>query len=255
METQKTEGKVKVTPAAIAFPTDTLDESMEFIGKLVSVKGETTCKTREISIATGVPEGSLPLIISTACQYGIMENVHGQGYRPTSLYSEIVSPTFDHERAAAIHQALVSPPLYRKIIDEFNGKLLPNEKGFANYLVNKFAVKSYAIPKIIRAFFTNFKDAIDVNNKLRLIEPLKKNGMATIIQDAETIVETKAITQVVKERSRNFQQPIPLPDEKMIILEYPKGNMTAEDFAALKAFITFLELSEGISGKKKENET
>lgn len=247
-ETQNGESKIQ-------FPIDTLDESIEFVDKIVRSKGETTCKPREISIATSIPQGSLTLIISTACQYGVLENVHGLGYRPTSLYIDISSPTFDHDRDAAIYEALTNPPLYRKVIDEFNGKILPNEKGFSNYLVTKFAIKSYAIPKIIRAFFANFKDSIDINNKLRLIEPLKKNTMNQIVEDAEPVFEaTRALTQVVKERQRNFQQPIPLPEDKMIILEYPKGNMKTEDFAALKAFITFLELSEGISAKKKENE-
>lgn len=249
MENQSAEAKSKTVPS-MPFPVDTVDESVEFLSKLVSVRGETMTKARDISLATGIPEGSLPLIISTACQYGIMENVHGMGYRPTPLYREIVSPTFEHERAMAIYSTLTNPPLYKKIIDEFNGKILPNEKGFSNYLTTKFSFKSYAIPKIVRAFFANFKDAIDQNNRLRLIEPLKINNMNTTIE-VEPIIDTKQLQQmVVKERSRNFQQPIPLPDDKMIVLEYPKGNMTAEDFTALKAFITFLEITE----KKKGNE-
>lgn len=251
MEASK-ENKPKPSPS-MAFPVDTITESVEFVRKVVAARGETTSKSKDISLSTGIPEGSLPLTISTACQYGIMENIHGMGYRPTSLYREIVSPTFEHERSMAIYSALTNPILYKKIIEEFNGKLLPNEKGFSNYLVTKFSFKSYAIPKIVRAFFANFKDSIDQNNRLRFVEPLKTSGMNTI--ELEPVIETNPVHQVVvKERSRNFQQPIPLPDEKMIVLEYPKGNMTLEDFAALKAFIAFLEISEGIAGKKKENE-
>lgn len=53
-------------------------------------------------------------------------------------------------------------------------------------------------------------------------------------------------------RFRNFQQPVPLTNEKMIVLEYPRGNMKQEDFAALKAFIAFLEISEGIAGQAEQ---
>src|SRR4051812_10234650 len=53
---------------------------------------------------------------------------------------------------------------------------------------DEFGFKQYAIPKIVKAFFENFRPSIDANSKLRFAPPIKKDGMETImIQEAEVI--------------------------------------------------------------------
>lgn len=229
---------------------ESLSESLDLVEEIIQERGEQISSLKEIAIATGIGEGTLPLPLSTACQYGIL--ISGAGYRPTALYHAIKSPTFEYEKAMAIHEALSNPPLYKRIIEEFNGKQLPSESGFTNYLSKTHGFKAYAIPKIVRAFFENFRPSIDANNKLRFLAPQKKDGnMETLIQDVEPVAEQKLLSAQPMERTGNFQTPIPLTEDKMIILEYPKGNMTVDDFTALKAYIAYLELTEG---KKKENE-
>lgn len=236
-----------------SFPSESLESSLQLVDKIVKTRGEQTSTVKQIAVATGIGEGTLPLPISTACQYGILENIHGSGYKPTLLYSRIKTPTFESERDGARFEALSSPALYKRILETFNGKILPNETGFANYLVTNFGFKPYAIPKIVKAFFQNFSSSIDGNSKLRFIAPLKNDELVQMVQEQEPIIERKIARQIsFSERQQYFQQPIPLPGEKMIILEYPKGNMTTEDFAALKAFISFLEISEGIGKEKRE---
>lgn len=237
-----------------SFPSESLESSLALVDKIVKTRGEQTSTTKEIAISTGIGEGTLPLPISTACQYGILENIHGSGYKPTDLYSRIKTPVFESDRLKAKFEALSNPQLYKKILEAFNGKILPSESGFVNYLNTNFGFKPYAIPKISKAFFHNFASSIDANNKLRFAAPIKGNDMESEVIDIESEeVQNKQLPQAtIKERSGNFQAPIPLPGDKMIILEYPKGSMTKGDFNALKAFISFLELSEGVNEKENE---
>lgn len=246
------EGEVNHKEKSVtSFPVESLAGSLELIGKIIESRGEQPSTLKEVALITGIGEGTLPLPLSTACQYGVLESTFGSGYRPTPLYHRIQSPTFEHDKQLAIFEALGNPPLYKKIIEEFNGKTLPSEKGFANYLTTKYGFKAYAIPRIVRSFFENFKDSIDSNNKLRYIAP-SKSGKATAPartgdDTVQIVSDVRDLTEYSKQSQGNFKQPIPLPNGKMIILEYPKGSMSEDDFKALRAFIDFLSLTEGIN--------
>jgi hypothetical protein len=239
------------------FPTNTLSVSLGIVTQTNESRGDTPVTVKDISLITGIGEGTLPLPLSTCCQYGILQNVYGSGYKPTELFVKINKPTYEDDKNAAIYEALQNPPLYKKLLQEFNGKVLPDEKGFANFLINKFGFKSYAIPKIVKAFYENFREygAIDSSNKLRFLKPSSKGGSIDVkLPDAEDSKDETPDEQKGGKDNQLYKQPIPLTVGKVAVLEYPKGKMKKEDIETLRMFIKLIQVSEGIPEEKEKNE-
>lgn len=242
-----------------SFPSEPLISSLELVNKVVKGNGEATATLKEIAVITGIGEGTLPLPISTSCQYGIMQNIYGEGYKPTDLYNRIQMPTFEQDKDQATFEALSNPSLYKRIINEFNGKVLPDEKGFANYLIKEFGFKAYAVPRIVRAFFENFRgvSAIDNNNKLRFLSPnsLKRLEVPKPKVILATDIDEQVIAEMVPQKEVStslYSQSIPLTEGKTAFIQYPKGKMQPSDFAALRMFLKLMALTEGV--KEEINE-
>jgi hypothetical protein len=154
---KKEKNQATVQEKLTSFPSETLTDCRDIISQIVKRKGETVIPFKEIAIILNKPISTITLPVSTCTQYGLLENVHGSGYRATDLFSKIERPVYESDRNKAILEALANAPLYRKLIDEFNGKILPDEKGMTNHLEKNFGIKPYLIQKVVRVFFKNLQ--------------------------------------------------------------------------------------------------
>ncbi len=228
--------KIKIT----SFPVQSLTTSIELVAKIVKGRGEVGSTLKEIAITTGIGEGSLPLPISTCCQYGIYESVYGTGYKTTELFQRIYLHSFIEDKKKAIFEALSNPPLYKRLLNDFNGKVLPDEKGFTNYLIKEFGFKPYAIPRIVKAFFENFQEYIDGNNKLRFILSPVQNG-----NEKYTVIPESDNTQPPQRGQDDFDLPPDSSKNKGYTVHIfgeginSKLSLTEpEDFVILEAMIS-----------------
>ncbi|HKR05056.1 MAG TPA: hypothetical protein VJY62_10500 [Bacteroidia bacterium] len=240
-----------------SFPTLSLAASVELITKIVKSRGEVVSTTKDISLVTGIGEGTLPLQLSSCCQYKIYESGYGSGYRPTELFQRISIPTFAGDKKIAEFEALGNPSLYKELLDEFNGKVLPDEKGLTNYLMKRYGFKTYAMPKIVKSFYENFSPYIDANNKLRFIlsnnddpytpAPLYKetNGNPAVEVDKRAGVQPVSLASALTLREGTYNVHI--------IGEGINSTLTLadeDDFLILEAMIN--KLKKKIKGEQKQ---
>jgi len=212
-----------------SFPSETLNDCKEIVSQIIKRKGETTVPLKDIAIILSKPATNITLPISSCVQYGLLQNVFGSGYKPTDLFTRIETPVFIADQEAAILQALSNAPLYRIIIDEFNGRILPDEQGMTNYLVKNFGIKPYLIQKVVKVFFKNFKEhgLIDGNNRLGVLIGGRPSISVTerVEGQNESKKESTASIPIVKEPSDNkmFEQAIDLGDVDIAYLKYPRS--------------------------------
>lgn len=173
-QAKKQEGEKSSEIGGVASPSETIKSSLLLVEDIVKAKGSATPVTRkEISVITGKAEATLILKISTCVQYTVLVNRFGKGYLPGKLYEQYIEPTYEEDRRKVLLKILNSPPLYRKLIEEFNGKILPSEQGLANHLKNVYKLNAAPAARAAKIFLENlhYVDVIDANKKLRYIAP------------------------------------------------------------------------------------
>jgi hypothetical protein len=156
----------------VSYPSETIDYCIQLIRKIVAQKGGGALVSRdEIAVILGKAQQTLQLKISTCVQYGLLSKSHGKGYCSSPLFQTIETPEFDHDKTNALIEVLGNPPLYRKLIERYNGKSLPTEGGLVNILVSEFKVNKNSAERAAKIFFDNCQNlkVIDGGNRLKVI--------------------------------------------------------------------------------------
>ena len=101
---------------------------------------------------------------------------------------------------------IINPSLYQKLINEFNGKILPPEEGMVNHLKNVYKFIPTSAVKAAKMFFENIRyvGIIDANKRLRYITPTETASEETKeenthqaspnIEDKKNQIDTKLNT-------------------------------------------------------------
>jgi hypothetical protein len=99
----------------------------------------------------------------------------GKGLVVSEIFEKIEKPVYgEQSRKAAKMDAFNNPPLYKKLIDNFNNKTLPNEDGLENLLKSKeYQVHSSTAARAARVFYENGRSIgiIDSSNRLTFLKP------------------------------------------------------------------------------------
>lgn len=80
--------------------------------------------------------GASATAISALHKYGLLERISGDEIKVSERALRILHPHSPEERATAIREAAVEPPLFVELAERFPGRL-PNEELLRNYLVRK----------------------------------------------------------------------------------------------------------------------
>jgi len=125
---------------------------------------------KTISKAVGVSGGSFLMKLSSAVKYGLLDLKQGSGYKPSALYKKISQPLPNENPNDARIECFTNPELYKKLVEEWNNKELPNEVGMANILDRNYGVKGAAAKVAVKIFFKNATTLglISDNNILRV---------------------------------------------------------------------------------------
>lgn len=234
-----TNGKAKQIQST--YPSETISASIGLVKAVVTAKGEINpISKKDYSIILEKAESTLTMKLSTCVQYGLLKLSFGKGYLPGAHYHKYV---YEDQLGA---QLLIfsTPPLYRKLIDDLNGKVLPNEKDFANHLKNNYGLNPNSSEKAASVFLENAKslNLIDANNRLKFI-----------IKDTPPAPENNNVVDKPAEAAGNvdqppspglFKLPIQLPgdDHRFAYFEYPK-TLTKRDFKVIAKALTFVASS------------
>lgn len=156
--------------AGVPYPVEPILESLSTIGKIVASFGSTAVISKEdISKETGKKQATLNLHYSTYQQYGILEKVHGKGFKTTALYKKYADKVYPTHEREALLQMFRNAPLYSKIIDNLNNEYLPAEDKFAILLKGEpYSVTESAAERASKIFFDNVRALnLVVNNKFQ----------------------------------------------------------------------------------------
>jgi hypothetical protein len=171
----------------------------------------------------------------------LLENKFGQGYVPTSYYDKYNNPVFESDRQKIALQIFNTPELYKRLINEYNGKNLPNEAGLTNHLKSDFSLNPNSSIKAAKIFFENCRELnlIDSGNRLRFVIP-ETNGSTGV----DDVRKDNGLQYPPPTNPDLFKLPIQLPgkENRFVYVEYPKP-LSKRDFKVIAKALTFLASS------------
>ncbi|HTA62001.1 MAG TPA: hypothetical protein VK835_06075 [Bacteroidia bacterium] len=160
-------------------PAHTLEFCLSMIKEIINQRGETPFSRKEASLILGKSESNISPKLGACGQYGILVNDRGKGYKITPLYTKIEMPTSVEEKNASMLIALNNPEVYRRLIADYNGKILPaNEEMFVNLFVTNYGMIKTSAEVATKIFTKNAKalGVIDGSNRLRYLIPVANAG-------------------------------------------------------------------------------
>lgn len=229
--------KTKTDEGSAQYPFYTVEQCLPRLREIVAQHGigGAAVPRKEICILLGKAEPTLMNFFSSCFQYGLMSNVASKGVSVNELFQKIETPAYgDQGKKAAIIEALYNPPLYKKLIDGYNGKIIPNETGLGNLFATKeYGVNSNTSAKAAKVFFENAKqvEIVDSSYRLRYIMPVLDGSTPPATQENKK--DQQAPPDV--NASKMFEQPIDL-GSSTAFLKYPR-NITAPEIAILKIML------------------
>jgi hypothetical protein len=162
---------------SVAYPSNTIKESVELTRKINQQFGNSTFNKREdIADQLEAGVGTLLTKLSTAVQYGLLEMKSGEGYKPSDLFTRIYKPLNDDERRNSEVECLLNPELYKKLTDHYANKQLPAIGGLAILLYRSYKVSEDASEKAAKVFLENLTelDLIDSDNRLKSFDDFER---------------------------------------------------------------------------------
>ena len=110
--------------------------------------------------------------VGSSVQYGLLDLVPKEGYKVSDLFTRYhrPSPPEKEERRKVLLTAFKNPTVYSKLIEQFEGDILPAQKALSNILFQHFNISDRACEKAAEVFYDNvvFLDLIGVDNVFRL---------------------------------------------------------------------------------------
>lgn len=99
--------------------------------------------------------GAFLMQLSSSGQYELLDIKPKEGYKPSARFKKIQKPVPGENVNDFLLECFQSPPLYKKLISQFNDKELPSESGLANILDRNYKVKGKAAELAAKVFLKN----------------------------------------------------------------------------------------------------
>lgn len=177
-----------------AYPAYSLNEALNFLEKFIDYPMH-----RPISIETASKEiginsktKSFTYKISTAKQFGLITIIKGTGFCITEIGYKIIRPTEPEEEIQKYKiNCFKLPPLYEKLISDYNGKSIPTSKIFENILMNNYGITPNVANLVASKFIETANElGVILNGILDLENPIKSNNKETnenLVSDANNV--------------------------------------------------------------------
>jgi len=221
------------------YPAFTLNEIIEtFIKKIDSLGGKKV-KVETVASAFGVSPStkSFSKKLSAAKQYGLITLSKGL-IELTDLANNILYPTSSSINELLI-EAFSKPPIYEKLIDRFNGRILPNSIMLSNLLLDsEFSITKSVKDLVAEKFLENCKDLDLLNNGMFELNN-KQDSELTINKDLGKInnSELDTLNNPDFKNSCYQEMSIPIPGKNEIIKILIPNNCDSNDYEFLKKYV------------------
>lgn len=141
-----------------AYPGVTINDCLDFIKTVDSFKTNTVSyKTvAEKYGLTSITTKSFTAKIGASKQYGLISTSNST-IQLTDLAKEYLYPTSNNLEAIK-SEMFKQPPLYQVLIEEYEGKAMPDEQILANLLLSKYSISRAAKDTAARVFINNAND-------------------------------------------------------------------------------------------------
>lgn len=140
----------------VDYPRASLENSLQLAEAVSSLGGSCSVEMAADKMDRKV-SGAFNALVSAAVKYGLIASKDGKlSVQP--LYRSIKLAYSDTEKRGFLGEALLSPPLFRAIVDRFEGQVLPTEH-FEKLLVREFSVPDDLASRIAQYFLQGAKQA------------------------------------------------------------------------------------------------
>lgn len=230
-----------------AAPWASIEACLDIVKQVYEAKGDAVVTAEEVYAITGSPRGTMSPKLSACTMYGFLLSNPRKGYQVTELFTSIMNPEFEEDKRKKLLEAFNTPPLYKKLIERYNSKSLPNRQGLLNLLISsEFGLnKNSTAPKTTAAFFENceYLNLVE-GGRLRYFIPAGEQK--TKIKHAGE----DGAPPPPPPPTNMFELPIDLGDDKIAYLKYPK-NITPHEISILKIMLD-ASLASLAARQKKE---
>jgi len=146
-------GKKKRVIVSHPYPIKSLPEAVAFVETIYTKLGANEYFDKEdIAKAHNMTYIAIRQILSTCQQYGLLENKHGVGYKPTDLFIAIKHPDNDLDHSQKIAESFQKPYPFAFLIDRFKGHPIPHLLGIQNPLIKELSYKKDIASKVAGLF-------------------------------------------------------------------------------------------------------
>ncbi len=230
--------KVKRREKSVRYPYYDLKDSLDFAKMIDGIAGRKDAPISAILELMGIKTENnkkLNYKISSSEQFGLISK-HNKSLAVTELARSIFFPTRgESQELQLLLEAFRSPPLYKKLIEQYEGKELPET--LPNILYN-FGVAQSKIKRAAKVFKQSalFAHALDENDKLRTtsIEAQESETSETALSLAQT-----QQTQVDVTLRGYHDLSVSLSNGQILKLSIP-ANISKQDVEKIKKMLDVL---------------
>lgn len=247
-----------------SYPSFSLEEALSLSEMIYDVGGNSVAPVESILSKMDIKSNQnkrYTYKTSSAKQFGLIESKEG-GFKVTQLAISILYPSSDNDPNVSTNKkrAAVKPELYKNILEQFNGTILPKDEFLINIFIQKGILSSVA-NKAVQAFLDTMKYANIMNEERRIAinkkyldanfenkkidvakntQDKRKNGtLSRIVNDtsSDEIVQIEVDqSKKVNETNSVFNLEIPLNSGKKAHIIIP-NDVTLDEIKLIKNFI------------------
>lgn len=206
----ETTSPTKVRERSKEYPLYDLEYCINFTEQVRSKLGNRFSTREQIASALGISEGNTISKVSSCKQYGLLELVKKEGYKPTDIFLKVTRGRNDAEKREALLYCIQHPTIYGDFIKKYNGQGLPTDIAtifFWDYKIAEKA-KSSAADTFLQTL--RFANVISPDNILSLgVEPNNSSDQIKSEEEVhEDIQEVGSVKLLNPPKSNNDQEEI-----------------------------------------------
>lgn len=237
------------------YPAYTINEALENFVKIVDSFGskkvsvEIVAKTMGVSVSTK----SFARKMSAARQYGLIV-VSNKMIELTTLAKSILYPV-SNDTDVYLMEAFKKPQIYEKLINRFNGRVLPNIDILSNVLLEaEFSITKNVKDLVAQKFIDNCTDLGILSNGILNID--SREPIPTIINhiDENEGVLSPGEKEFGASHNNDYQEmSIPIPGKQQVIKILIPKDFESDDYEFLQKYLEVV-LPMYINGLKNKNQ-
>lgn len=201
-----------------AYPSYTIEFCCEFTKKFHQHFGNSSYIQREeVAKVLKISVGHIQTQLSASVQYGLAEMKSKVGYKPSKLFLRVYKPISDEEKKEALIDCLLNPEIYRKLLIQFQGGVVPTVTALSTILFRNHNIAEAASQSAAQIFIDNLKflQLLDKDNNLLLDREIQLDvEQPKLIRESE--IKEKPIERFITQRREGIypkKTEVPLPDQ------------------------------------------